>query len=428
MRVALLVAELGRSGGMGVIRDWARALDDAVLVLCGEAERSGDEASGRGRGAPDALDGVPVRPLATMADEPVDVAVATWWPTAEALWDLRAQRHVVLLQSLDQRYYHDDEPADRLGAAAVLDLPVGFVAVSSHLARAVSALRPEASVHHVAPGIDKAVFAPVTPRSGPGPLRVLVEGQPSLWFKGVADAVAAVRRMREPATVTVVAADPAAAGEVGADRVCGGLAPDAMAALYAEHDVLLKLSRFEGLGLPVLEAFHVGRPAVLTPVGGADGIARHGVNALVVGFDDEPGTTDALDRLARDAALRERLGRGARATAAGWPSREDGAAAFGAVLRALADAEPPDLAAGLRRLAHGRRRTVEAVRAEEWRRRAAAGEAAWWKDAWRQADERNAEYDRWSRELRARIDELQRRPGFRMEEALKRLARRGRRA
>ena len=44
MRVALLVAELGRSGGMGVIRDWARALDDAVLVLCGEAERSGDEA------------------------------------------------------------------------------------------------------------------------------------------------------------------------------------------------------------------------------------------------------------------------------------------------------------------------------------------------------------------------------------------------
>ena len=136
---------------------------------------------------------------------------------------LRAQRHVVLLQSLDQRYYHDDEPADRLGAAAVLDLPVGFVAVSSHLARTVSALRPEASVHHVAPGIDKAVFAPVPPRSGPGPLRVLVEGQPSLWFKGVADAVAAVGGCASRPPVTVVAADPAAAGEVGADRVCGGL-------------------------------------------------------------------------------------------------------------------------------------------------------------------------------------------------------------
>ena len=83
--------------------------------------------------------------------------------------------------------------------------------------------------------------------------------------------------------------------------------------------------------------------------------------------------------------------------------------------------------AGLRRLSQARRRTVESVRAEEWRRRAAEGEAAWWKDAWRQADERNAEYDRWSRELRARIDELQRRPGFRIEEGLKRLGRLGRR-
>ncbi|HWT24163.1 MAG TPA: glycosyltransferase family 4 protein, partial [Solirubrobacteraceae bacterium] len=293
MRVALLVAELGRSGGMGVIRTWARHLEDAVVVLCGDAAE-----------APGEVDGVPVRPLAALAEEPADVAVATWWPTAEALWDLPARTRVVLLQSLDQRYYHDDEPADRLGAAAVLDLPVGFVAVSEHLAKAAAALRPDAEVRVATPGIDKAVFGFAPPREGGGPLRVLVEGQPSMWFKGVADAVAAVRRMREPATVTVVAADPAAAGDVGADRVCGGLSPGEMAALYAEHDVLLKLSRFEGLGLPLLEAFHVGRPAVVTPVGGAAGFVEHGGNALVVGFDDNPGATDALDRLARDADLR----------------------------------------------------------------------------------------------------------------------------
>src|SRR5687768_14007560 len=144
MHVALLVAELGRSGGMGVIREWARRLDDAVLVVCGDA------ADG-----PPALDGVPVLPLAAAAAEPVDVAVATWWPTTEALWDLPARCRVVLLQSLDQRYYHDDEPADRLGAAAVLDLPVGFVAVSPHLARVVAAWRDDAVVRVVAPGIDK---------------------------------------------------------------------------------------------------------------------------------------------------------------------------------------------------------------------------------------------------------------------------------
>ena len=186
--------------------------------------------------------------------------MATWWTTADALWDVPARRRVVLLQGHDARYYRDGEPADRLGAEAVLDLPVDFVAVSPHLARVVAAA-PAAPVRVVAPGIDKAVFAPAPPRPGGGPLRVLVEGQPTMWFKGVAEAVAAVRRMGAPATVTVVAPEPEAARDLGADRVCGGLAPAEMAALYAEHDVLLKLSRFEGLGLPVLEAFHVGRPA-----------------------------------------------------------------------------------------------------------------------------------------------------------------------
>ena len=52
--------------------------------------------------------------------------------------------------------------------------------------------------------------------------------------------------------------------------------------------MLLKLSRFEGLGLPVLEAFHVGRPR-LTPVGGAAGVGEHGVNALVVGLRRRAG-------------------------------------------------------------------------------------------------------------------------------------------
>src|SRR5438477_10260 len=83
-------------------------------------------------------------------------------------------------------------------------------------------------------------------RPSDGPLRVLVEGQPTLWFKGVQDAVAAVRAMSADARLTVVALDPESAGDLDADRVLGGLEPAEMATLYAEHDVLVKLSRFEG--------------------------------------------------------------------------------------------------------------------------------------------------------------------------------------
>ena len=158
----------------------------------------------------------------------------------------------------------------------------------------------------------------------------------------------------------------------------------------------------------------------MTPIGGLDGVVEHGVNALVVGFDDEPGATAALDRLAGDPGLRARL-EGALATAARWPSREAGAAAFAGALEAILAAEPPGADAALARMAHGRRRMVETVRAQEWRVREA--EESW--EAWHAAEARNADYDRWVRELQRRIDGLQRRPGFRLEERLRRLGRRG---
>ena len=418
MRVAFLVAELGRSGGMAVIREYARRLDDAVLVECS------------GKAHPHDDGGVRVARLADMADEPpFDVAIATWWTTTEALWRLPAHRRAILLQGLDFAYFRDDEAADRLGAQAVFDLPLDWLAVSPHLARCVKLVHPGACVRLVPPGIDKSIFTPVpvpAPRPAGRPLRVLVEGQPTLWFKGVAESIAAVRRMRLPASVTLVAAEPGlAARESGADRVEGGLDQPGMAALYADHDVLLKLSRFEGLGLPVLEAFHAGLPCVVTPFGGMRGVVEHGINGLEVGFDDEPGTTAALDRLASDPALLARLREGALATAERWPSWEDAAAAFSDALKALVAADPPPVEGSLRAAADGRRRMVETTRIQEWRRRDAEGRAEWLQDAWQLADARNAEYDGWTRELGRRIDALQSRPAFRVEERLRRLGRRG---
>ena len=346
-RIAFLVESLGRSGGMAVIREYARSLD-ATLVVCGA----------RPGALPSTDSGVPVRTLADIGD--VDVAIATWWTTAEALFEVSARRRVVFLQNLEYRFYSDREP-EQLGAFGVLDLPVDYIVIASHMRDLLARLRPDARVRLVPNGIDKAVFAPAAAPSS-GPLRVLVEGQPTLWFKGVRESVAAVRRMREPATVTVAVHDVSEAGELGADRVVGGLGPAEMAALYAEHDVLLKLPRFEGLGLPPLEAFHVGVPCVATPFTGSEDYVEHGVNALVVGFDDEPGTATALDALARDAALLERLRAGALATAAQWPSREHASTTFADALRTFVAEPPPAPDAALRRMAQSRRLGIELTR------------------------------------------------------------------
>lgn len=398
LRVAFLVEELGRSGGMAVVRRYARHMG-ATLVVCGA--KPGE--------LPKDDDGIPV----TTPDRagPVDVAVATWWTTAEQLFELEAARHVVFLQNLEHRFYLEHERMDRLGALGLLDLPVDYVVIASHMRELLGRLRPDARVRVVPNGIDKRVFAQRDRRAGSGPLRVLVEGQPTLWFKGVAEAVAAVRAMREPATVTLAVHDPADARAAGvqADRIEGGLAAEGMAALYAEHDVLLKLSRFEGLGLPPLEAMHVGLPSVLTPFTGSEDYARHGENALVVGFDDAPGTAAALDLLARDAGLRERLSHGALRTAATWPDDGSAAAAFEAAVRDLHAAPPPSPAAAHTRLARSRRLAIELGR-EGQRRDAVALD--------------HSQID--TAKLAARLDEITSRRSYRAARAAKRVLRGGR--
>jgi hypothetical protein len=411
--VAFLVAELGRSGGMAVVRRYARHLREAegarcALVVCGPKPGA----------LPDSDDGIPVRSLASAREETVDVAVATWWTTAESLYELDAARRVVFVQNLEHRFYREQEPVDRLGAIAVLDLPADYVVIASHMRALLERLRPDARVRLVLNGIDKELFAPrARAPTVAGPLRVLVEGQPTLWFKGMAEAVAAVRAMRKPATVTLAVHDPADARAAGldADRVEGGLSPERMAALYAEHDVLLKLSRFEGLGLPPLEAFHVGLPCVLTPFTGSEDFARHGVNSLIVGFDDQPGTTAALDLLARDGALRHRLGEGALRTAARWPGRAASSRAFADALRGLLAEPPPDPAAAHRRLARGRRLAIELER--EGRRREMVA-----------LDHAHTELASWQRIADAhlaKLHDLTGRPSYRAALLAKRLVGRG---
>ena len=80
-------------------------------------------------------------------------------------------------------------------------------------------MRHGAPCYLVRNGIDKDVFPVLehAPLNTDGPLRVLIEGSPSSWFKHVHDAINAASAMREPHHVTVVCGDRDALGEVVAD-------------------------------------------------------------------------------------------------------------------------------------------------------------------------------------------------------------------
>ncbi len=83
--------------------------------------------------------------------------------------------------------------------------------------------------------------------------------------------------------------------------------------VWARAHVAVLPSRREGLPKSLLEAAAFGRPIVATDVPGCREIARHDVNAFLVPPDDPVALADAIAVLARDPALRARLGAAGRA-------------------------------------------------------------------------------------------------------------------
>jgi len=73
----------------------------------------------------------------------------------------------------------------------------------------------------------------------------------------------------------------------------------------------------EGVPLSLVEAAACGRPLVATEVPGSRDIARIGVNAFLAPPGDPHELADALERLIRDPALRERFGAESRRIAEG---------------------------------------------------------------------------------------------------------------
>jgi glycosyltransferase involved in cell wall biosynthesis len=108
----------------------------------------------------------------------------------------------------------------------------------------------------------------------------------------------------------------AAARRLGLERrvrCTGWLDRAACTALLANAAMLVLPAYHEGLPLVLLEAASLGVPAITTPVGAIAEVFTDGDTALLVPPGDIAALAGAIGRMLRDAALRTRIGRNARA-------------------------------------------------------------------------------------------------------------------
>ena len=116
----------------------------------------------------------------------------------------------------------------------------------------------------------------------------------------------------------------------------GWVGPEQKAAELARAAIFCLPSHAEGLPMAMLEAMAAARAVLVTPVGGILDAVSDGANGLVVPPRDVPALAAALAALLGDAALRERLGSGARATIVERFSTEVVLGKLSALYRALA--------------------------------------------------------------------------------------------
>ena len=228
-----------------------------------------------------------------------------------------------------------------------------FVCVSEHGRsvledRGVTADR----IRVVPPGFDRLFAGGADPTVRDDDIvRALCVGQ---WIprKGILDLVHAwAASERSGATLDLIGETEADSGYAAAIREAIAAAPDAsikvrgsvddtaLARAYAEADLFVLPSRYEGYGIVFAEALARGLPLIACDAGPVPELVGEEAARLV-----PPGDVDAisetLDLLLGDPALRRRMSEAARSRAEKLPRWDDTAAGFLEVLREAAGRSP----------------------------------------------------------------------------------------
>ena len=198
----------------------------------------------------------------------------------------------------------------------------------------------------VQPGTDRA--AAHEPRGPDATLTLLTVGSivPRKGYDVLVEALAQLKdrpwrlviagdNTRSPETAARLDEDIARYGLSDRIEIAGPVSEERLSELYAEADLFVLPSRFEGYGMAYTEAVAHGVPVIGTNAGAIPDTVPPGAGILIPP-DDVEALAATLRRLFDNAPEREQLAAGARAASASFPTWRESAALFAAVLDDLA--------------------------------------------------------------------------------------------
>jgi glycosyltransferase involved in cell wall biosynthesis len=327
-----------------------------------EAEARGDEVTvvplfeptSESTGWHPAFEGLRLATFEEIADEEFDIAVATWWRTIYEFHRVRAQHYAYFVQSIESRFYAADDFETRRLADATYNLPIPVITETPWIQwfLALEHNRPSFLVPN---GIEKSLYNPVGPVISPRPtdgMRVLIEGPLGVPMKNVEQAIEVVREVDSVEAWLMTSSDVETIE--GVDQVFSRVPITTAPAVYRSCDVLVKLSRVEGMFGPPLEMFHCGGTTICWDVTGQEDYVENGINGLVVASEDLEQTVEAVRYLHKQTFELRRLQLGALETAARWPSWVESSRLFHDALEVIARQESPSHREMLSTIAHTR--------------------------------------------------------------------------
>ncbi len=317
MRITFILPYAGLSGGVRVLATYARRLKERghdVRVVSTPRKPKGlrdkarafiswagwNPSHGHGSHFDSAIEHHVIDGWRPMVDADVpdgDVVVATWWETAEWVWNLSPRKgtKVHFVQGYEA---FGSQPTQRVDAA--LALPIDKITIAQWLVDLLKLKAPDARVTLVPNSVDLTQFTAAERHKQRKPTVGMIYTPAHL--KGCDIAIEAFRL----ASPNIPGLKLMAFGESepdasvfppGTSYTCKPAQTD-IPGLYASCDMWLWSSRAEGFGLPILEAMACRTPVIATPAGAAPELLAGGGGALVKPEDPED-MARAIERIAR---------------------------------------------------------------------------------------------------------------------------------